>query len=200
MKQKIKLYSRIFLINKKYKKNELYHYLDLPDVAILIPIINKKFLIVSQKREPINKVNFEFPCGWVDLGEKPEKSATRELLEETGYQSLIKPKKLIKFYEEPGRMNSQAHCFFTKKIIKIKRSEKGIKIFFFTKNQIIDLIKKNKFNNGTHIAAFYKYLSLNIINSSKYSKNWYGNKKVKNNFSISLFFALNKKFIAYKNA
>ena len=73
MKKKIELYSNIFLINKKYKNNEYWHYFEVPDVAILIPIINTKFLIVSQKREAINKINFEFPCGWVDLNEKPKK-------------------------------------------------------------------------------------------------------------------------------
>ena len=170
MKKKIELYPRIFLINKKYKKNEYWHYFEVPDVAILIPIINTKFLIVSQKREAINKINFEFPCGWVDLNEKPKKSAARELFEETGYKSLDMPKKLIKFYEEPGRMNSKAHCFFSKKLIKIKNPEIGIKIHFFTKSEIINLIKKNKFNNGAHLAAFYKYLSLNIVKNIKNSK------------------------------
>jgi ADP-ribose pyrophosphatase len=170
MRKKIKLYSRIFLINKEFKKNEYWYYFEVPDVAILVPIIDKKFLIVSQKREAINKVNFEFPCGWVDLNEKPQKSAARELFEETGYKSLNAPKKLIKFYEEPGRMNSKAHCFFSKKLIKVNNPEKGIKIHLLTKNEIINLIKKNKFNNGTHIAAFYKYLSLNVINSSKNSE------------------------------
>ena len=169
-KKKIELYSRLFLISKKYKKNELYHYLDTADVAIIIPIIDKKILIVSQKRVPINKINFEFPCGYVDLDEKPEKSAARELLEETGYKSLLTPKKLIKFYEEPGRMTSQAHCFYSKKLIKVKNPEKGIKIHFFTKSEIINLIRKNKFNNGAHLAAFYKYLSLNIIKNIKNSK------------------------------
>jgi ADP-ribose pyrophosphatase YjhB (NUDIX family) len=171
MEKKIELYPRIFLINKKYKKNEYWHYFQVPDVAILIPIINTKFLIVSQKREAINKINFEFPCGWVDLNEKPKKSAARELFEETGYKSLDTLKKLIKFYEEPGRMNSTAHCFFSKKLIKIKNPENGIKIHLFTKNEIINLIRKNKFNNGTHIAAFYKYLSLNNTNNSQNSKN-----------------------------
>lgn len=170
MKKKIKLYSKIFLINKKYKNNELYHYFDVPDVSILVPLVNNKFLVVSQKREPINKFNLEFPCGWIDIDETPSKSAARELLEETGYKSLIKPKKLIKFYEEPGRLNSLAHCFYSKKLVKIKQPEKGIKIFFYTKNEIINLIKKNKFNNGTHIAAFYKYLYLKIINRSKNTK------------------------------
>ena len=172
MEKKIELYPRIFLIKKKFKKNEYWHYFEVPDVSILIPLINAKFLIVSQKREAINKVNFEFPCGWVDFKERPEKSAARELLEETGYKSLSVPKKLIKFYEEPGRMNSKAHCFFSKKLIKIKNPEKGIKIHLLTKNEIIDLIRKNKFNNGTHIAAFYKYLSLNNANNSRNSENW----------------------------
>ena len=68
-------------------------------------------------------------------------------------------------------MNSKAHCFFSKKLIKIKNPEKGIKIHLLTKNEIIKLIRKNKFNNGTHIAAFYKYLSLNNTDNSKNSKN-----------------------------
>ena len=166
MKKKIKLYPRIFLINKKYKKNELYHYLDVPDVSILVPLVNNKFLVVSQKREPINKINLEFPCGWVDIDEIPSKSAARELLEETGYKSTIKPKKLIKFYEEPGRLNSLAHCFYSTKLVKIKQPEKGIKIFFYSKNEILNLIKNDKFNNAVHIAAFYKYLSLKNIDNS----------------------------------
>ena len=170
MKKKIRLYSRISLINKEYKKGELYHYLDVPDVAVLIPKIKNKFLIVSQKREAINKINFEFPCGWVDIGETPSKCAARELIEETGYKSLVKPKKLIRFYEEPGRINSKAHCFFSEKLNKVNKPEKGIRIFFLTKSEIVNLIKKNKFNNGTHIAAFYKYLSIKISNNSENSK------------------------------
>ena len=82
----------------------------------------------------------------------------------------MEPKKLMEFYEEPGRMSSKAHCFYSKKITKVSNPEKGIKIHFFTKNKIINLIKNNKFNNGTHIAALYKYLYLNVINNSKKTK------------------------------
>ena len=67
-------------------------------------------------------------------------------------------------------MTSQAHCFYSKKLIKVKNPEKGIKIHFFTKSEIINLIRKNKFNNGAHLAAFYKYLSLNIVKNIKNSK------------------------------
>ena len=200
MPKRIRLYSRLSLIKKQYKKNQYYYYFDVPNVAILIPIIDKKFLIVSQKREAINKINFEFPCGWVDLDEKPKKSAARELFEETGYKSLNQPKKLMEFYEEPGRMSSKAYCFYSKKLIKVKTPEKGITVHFFTKNKIIELIKKKKFNNGTHIAAFYKYLYFDTKNNSKKSKKWNKNKKIKNDFSIGFFFTFNKKIIANINS
>ena len=158
MKKKIHPSSRIFLINKKYKKKEFYHYLKVPDVAIFIPKYKEKFLIVSQKREPINKITYEFPSGWVDKGESPDQSATRELLEETGYRAIKKPKKLISFYEEPGRLDSKALCFYSKELIKIGLPEKGIKIHLCSKKQMFKLIKKGNFSNGSHLLAFYYYL------------------------------------------
>jgi len=159
MKKKIYLSSGISLINKKYKKNEHYHYIQEPNNVIIIPILkNKKFVLVFQKRVPINKKVYEFPMGWVDNNESPIESAARELLEETGYQSLIRPKKLFIFYPEPGRINKKMFCFYTNKIVKINKPEKGINIIFCTKKKIIQLIKKNKFNNASHIAAFYHYV------------------------------------------
>jgi len=159
MKKEIKLYPGISLINKKFKKDQYYHYFKVPSVAIIIPIIKKKYLIVSQKREAINKINFEFPCGWIDKGESASKASVREMLEETGYKSLIKPRKILEFYEEPGRMNSKAICFFTNKIKKIKKGEKGIKSQIVSKKKLIKLIENQKFNNGSHIAAFFAYLN-----------------------------------------
>ena len=44
MKKKVHLSSRIFLINKKYKKNELYHYIQDPNNVITIPILKNNDL------------------------------------------------------------------------------------------------------------------------------------------------------------
>lgn len=161
MKKKQILTSGITLVNKKYKKNEFYHYLKEPNNAIIIPVFKNKFILVKQKREPINMNNIEFPMGWVDKGERPVNTARRELLEETGYESLEKPKKLIEFYADPGRSTRSSICYYTKKLINKKKTEKGIKIGFYNKFQIIKLIKNKKFNNSSHIAAFFYYLSIN---------------------------------------
>ena len=159
MKKKIHLSSRIFLINKKYKKKELYHYIQDPNNVIIVPILkNEKFVLVYQKREAINKKIYEFPMGWIDKGEKPINSAVRELLEETGYRSLSVPKKLLILYPDPGRLSKNIVCYYADQIIKIGKPEKGIKIIYCNKKKVIELIKRNKFNSAAHISAFYHYL------------------------------------------
>ena len=159
MRRNQKLTTGIILVNKRYKKKEFYHYFKEPNNVIVIPIYKNKFLIVKQKREPINKKNYEFPMGWVDKGESPIKAAQRELLEETGYKTLSKPKKLFEFYADPGRGSRSCICFFSKKLKKVRKPEKNINIFFKNKKQIVNLIKSKKFNNASHISAFYCYIN-----------------------------------------
>jgi len=55
MKKKQYLSSDIYLLNVKYKKNEIYHYFKEPDNVIVIPVIQNKFILVKQKRIPIKK-------------------------------------------------------------------------------------------------------------------------------------------------
>ena len=69
-------------------------------------------------------------------------------------------KKLISFYSEAGRLSTKNYCFYTKKINKISKKEKGINIHLYSKNKIINLIKQNRFSNSPHIAAFFYYLNL----------------------------------------
>ena len=159
MKTKQKLTAGITLVNKRYKKREFYHYFKEPNNVILIPVIKNKFLVVKQKREPINKKNYEFPMGWIDKGETPIIASKRELLEETGYKTLSTPKKLMEFYADPGRGCRSCVCYYSRKLKKIQKPEKNINIFFKSKKQIVNLIKSKKFNNASHIAAFYCYIN-----------------------------------------
>ena len=158
MKRKIKLTSRIFLINKKFKVNQYYHFLITPDVTILIPEFKGRFIVITQKREPINKITYEFPGGHIDKNESPVKSSAKELLEETGYKSISKPKKLLDFFLEPGRLSNKVHCFYSKNLTKVRKPEKGMKVKLFSKKQIFNLIKLKKFNSSSHISAFLIYL------------------------------------------
>lgn len=158
MKYKKYLSNDIYLINKRYKKKQYYHFFKETDNVVIIPFINNKFIVLKQKRIPIKKDNFEFPCGRVDKGETSIRSACRELLEETGYKNAKPLKKLITFFADPGRNTRSIHCYYTKNLKLIKNPEKGIKIFFYTKEKIQKLILQKKFNSSFNIAAFYFFL------------------------------------------
>ena len=158
----IKLTNDLTLINKKFKKNEFYHILKTPNLSVVIPKLKNKFILVSQKRHPINKTNYEFPSGIIEKNETPHQSAKKELFEETGYKAKNKLKKLITFYSEPGRLTTKIYCYYTNNLIKLSQPEKGIKVHFFDKNKIFKLILENKFNNSSHIGIFY-YLLYNKI-------------------------------------
>ena len=123
-----KLTNNIQLINKGFRKNEFYHYLKTSNLSIIIPKIHNKYIVVSQKRVPINKVNYEFPSGIVEKKETTLQSAHKELTEETGYKSKSKLTKLITFYNEPGRLTTKITGFYTKDLVKISKPEKGIKV------------------------------------------------------------------------
>ncbi len=155
-----KLFTEIFLIEKKFKKNQSYFYLKTPNIAVIIAKIKDKFVVVSQNRIPINKITYEFPGGIIDKGNSALKTAKVELYEETGFRCIKNPKKLLSIYAEPGRINSKHFFFITDKIIKIKKPEKGIKLHLLSKSQIYKLIKKGEFNHSAHAYAFLSYLNM----------------------------------------
>jgi len=58
------------------------------DVSLVVPVtIKNQFVLVRQYKHGIGKVVLEFPAGYIDSGEDPEKAARRELAEETGYST-----------------------------------------------------------------------------------------------------------------
>jgi ADP-ribose pyrophosphatase len=158
----IDLSAGISLINKRFSKNQYYHYLKEVNNVLVIPVINNQFIIVEQKRIPINKKNFEFPVGRVDLGESNIKAANRELLEETGYKARAPLIKLVSFFADPGRNIRKVYCYYTKDLELVSKPEKGIKIHLVKKKRIEELISNNKFNNAFNIAAFYFFLYKNL--------------------------------------
>ena len=160
--RKINLSSGISLINKRFDKNQYYHYLKEANNVLVVPVINRQFIVVEQRRIPLNKKNFEFPVGRVDFGEKNVNAANRELLEETGYKALSPLKKLVSFFPDPGRNIRKVYCYYTKDLELVCKPEKGIKIHLVGKKKIEQLIVNKKFNNAFNIAAFYYFLHKNL--------------------------------------
>ena len=159
-----KLYPEIFLVEKKFNRNKIYYYLQTPNNASIIAKNNNKFLVVSQKRIPINKTIFEFPGGIIEKNTSSKKTAIKELYEETGYKCINSPNKLLSIYPDPGRLDCQFVFYFTDKIKKINKPETGINLHLLTKNQILRLINNQKFSHASHAYAFLSYLNKKKLN------------------------------------
>ena len=129
-------------------------FLKTSNLSLVIAKIKNKYILVSQKKVPINKINYEFPSGIVEKNETTLRSAQKELTEETGYKSRSKLIKIITFYTEPGRLTTKITGYYTKDLINISKPEKGIKVHLLSQNDIFKLILKQKFNNSSHIAMF----------------------------------------------
>jgi len=95
-------------------KLKTFNVISAGDWAMIIPLIEteegQKFVMVRQWRHGAKEISLEFPGGVCEEGEDPEKSAVRELKEETGYV----PEKIIKlgsFSPNPAIMTNRMHFF-----------------------------------------------------------------------------------------
>lgn len=80
-------------------------------VNILALTPEREVILVEQYRFGIASLSLEVPGGLIDPGETPEKTAPRELREETGYTGNT-PTLIGECYPNPAIMNNR--CYFVK--------------------------------------------------------------------------------------
>lgn len=57
-------------------------------IVAVVPVTDKgEMILIRQYRPPVDNYVVEFPAGLNDRGERSEEAASRELLEETGYEA-----------------------------------------------------------------------------------------------------------------
>ncbi|MEO1768473.1 NUDIX hydrolase [Candidatus Enterococcus ferrettii] len=88
----------------------------------IIPITKEnKMIMVKQFRKPLEKVVLEIPAGKIDPGEgqQPEKTARRELEEETGYRAE-KLDYVAEMYLSPGFSNEKLYIYLGQQLEKVE--------------------------------------------------------------------------------
>jgi len=80
-------------------------------VVIVAVDAEENTFLVRQYRSAVKRPLLEVPAGKIDPGEKPEETASRELIEETGY-SAGRMEALGGFYASPGYSTEYLYLFY----------------------------------------------------------------------------------------
>lgn len=136
-----------------------------PGGAVVVPVTqNKKVIMVTQFRYPLQKIMLELPAGKLERGEDPLECAVRELQEETGN----KTKNIIKLgtiATTPGFCSEILHIYLAKDLIpgnhNREEGEYGMEVLEFSLNEIQDKITKGEIIDAKSICGIY--LAANYI-------------------------------------
>lgn len=79
-------------------------------VAVVALNSRREVLMVRQFRYAVGEILLEIPAGKINQGEEPEKSARRELSEETGYDAS-EWRQLTAFYSTPGFTTEKLYVY-----------------------------------------------------------------------------------------
>ncbi|MDI6886032.1 MAG: NUDIX hydrolase [archaeon] len=98
-----------------------------PGAVAIVPLINKRVLLVEQYRKAIERITLEIPAGTLEEGESPEECAKRELIEETGFNASHWDK-LTSYYPSPGYSSEIIHIFKAQGLEKVSDAEAELPI------------------------------------------------------------------------
>jgi ADP-ribose pyrophosphatase len=100
-----------------------------PGAVAVVPMMNKKVLLVEQYRKAIERKTLEIPAGILEEGESPEECARRELMEETGFNAS-QWDKLIEYYPSPGISSELIHIFKASGLTEVSDVEAELPVHY----------------------------------------------------------------------
>ena len=122
--------------------------------AVMIAVKDDgKILMEKQFRKPLEKVIFELPAGKIDPNEDPLNTATRELIEETGYRAAT-VKHLTSYTPTCGYSNEVLHVYLMKDLTPGETDldpTECVDVLEYDADELIEMIKNKEITDGKTI-------------------------------------------------
>ncbi len=139
-----------------YNSGEPYYRLSCSDsVSIIAKTVDAKIILVRQYRPAVEAFTYEFPSGYVDSDESPQKAMRREFEEETGYRcrriTYMGTTKIC-----PSRINNMLYVFFGQGAERISGSkkDKDTELILITPDEFGMLVFKSGSVDSSSVAMF----------------------------------------------
>lgn len=137
-----------------------YHVVHLGRIAIAL-IVNDadEVLMLWRYRFPTQQWGYELLGGLVDEGEEAAATAAREAAEESGWQPVGEPEKLISFEPLPGQATAPIDVYLwrqAKQIGEPTDTEETGRVEWVPLSRVIELAQRQELlGSGTLVALFY---------------------------------------------
>ena len=137
-----------------------YFVVELPECVLALAITKtNEVLLIEQYRHAIQEQSIEFPGGFIDKNESPEKAIIRELQEETGY-GFTGYQYLGKTYSNPGVLTNATHLFIAtggeKTSEQTLDANEEINIMLKPLGELKKMIQTYQFKQSMHELCFYR--------------------------------------------
>ena len=133
--------------------------MDAPTWVNIIPITKeKKVIMIKQYRFGSQEISLEIPGGMVDAGEDAQSAVTREMKEETGYDSE-EVHSIGKISPNPALMSNHTYSYVAYNVKKTGDQQldnmEDIEVLEVDLNQIPTLITNGEIDHSLVVSAFY---------------------------------------------
>ena len=148
--------DEVILPDGKKGEREIIHHRG--GVCVLLNV-DGKIPLVKQYRYAYKEETLELPAGKLEKDEDPYEAGLRELEEETGW----KAESMIDFgyiYPSPGYTNEIIHLYVAQNAHRTEMhldDDEYIDVFYYTIDEILELIQQNKINDAKTISLVLKY-------------------------------------------
>lgn len=148
-------------ISPRTNKSHEFHVIESRDWINIIPITpDERVVMVRQYRHGSQEITLEIPGGIVDPGDTPQGAGTRELLEETGYQSEDWAQ-IGEVNPNPAIFSNRCFTFLAQKVKKVSDPSpdqaEDIETILVPLTEIPELIRQGKIGHAIVVAAFHFY-------------------------------------------
>ena len=143
------------LPNGETSKRELVKH---PGAVAVIPITDEgKIIFVKQYRKPLEKTLIEIPAGKIEPDEPKERTALRELEEETGY-TTDQLEYVTSFYTSPGFADEIMYLYYTDSLTELTEEIPGdddefIELLALTPEEAEDYMKNEQIHDAKTVYA-----------------------------------------------
>jgi ADP-ribose pyrophosphatase len=131
-----------------------------PGSVAILPLVDEdRICLIRSRRLTVGETLIEVPAGTRKPDEPPQKTADRELAEETGYRAA-EIEELISFYPSPGISNERmwvyVACGLTAGDPKREPNEE-IENLVLTWDQALALVERGEIRDGKTLVALLSY-------------------------------------------